>query len=300
MAVLILVPSTNASAAKALSKSDFVYKMNGKKNFYKVSNGKDKWGNKYTTYYTCLYKITDKSGYSTGNIKKISTNRNIKWGSSASTIIKKYGKATKVKYSKKDTFHKCLKYYITTIDTSAWKSYLEYTYKEGDNEYKIRFYLNKKNKVTAVAYLKNLSEFYSYPDKEVNAGLTFKAPSGKKVTKKTIGGKKVYIVPKGTTVYCDESKANISWLDYSVEQYGVDGKKTAASDLEGFSFGKEYKIEDVLANCYKWNQKKDTSTGKKINIKKLGKYRYFTITVPDIDGTDGVDLAPQIIYIRLK
>ena len=59
-------------------------------------------------------------------------------------------------------------------------------------------------------------------------------------------------------------------------------------------------IEDVLANCYKWNQKKDTSTGKKINIKKLGKYRYFTITVPDIDGTDGVDLAPQIIYIRLK
>lgn len=301
MMLVTAVPMGNVEAkAKKLSKKDFEITRDGKKdNFLTLSK-------EFEASHWYFYKITDtkNSKYvKEGNFKTVKTKRNVKMGSTETAVMKQYGKAKKKKVSKTEKCFKQIKYGQPAVDTSAWKNYLEYTYKQGKDNYKIRFYLNKKNKVTAIVYIKNLNKFYNFPNKEVDAGLRFKAPSGKKITTKTIGGKKVYIIPKGTKIYYDKKyEDQKKHCTFYCCQYDVYGEVKAMSGGEENppSSGKiEDMIEDYCAirdlkkGGWKMNSKNELQ---KLNINKLGKYRYFMMEFYSWSG----ELAPQIIYFRYK
>lgn len=304
MMLVTAVPMGNVEAkAKKLGKKDFEITRDGKKyNFLtasKESEGLHWYFNENTD--------TKNSKYFKGSFKTVKTKRNVKLESTEATVMKQYGKAKKKKVSKTERYFKQIKYGQPAVDTSAWKNYLEYTYKQGKDNYKIRFYLNKKNKVTAIVYLKNLNKAYNYPNKEAKSGIYFKAPSGKKVTTKIIGGKKVYIIPKGTKVCQNKKKRNIIMDGVRISQYSVKGELIADSDSEGIPNGE--KIEEVLKKAYLWDAKKgepvwskpERREPKRVNPKKLGSYRYFTIACYEVYGGEGaVELAPQIIYLRYE
>lgn len=301
MMLVTAVPMGNVEAkAKKLSKKDFEITRDGKKdNFLTLSK-------EFEASHWYFYKITDtkNSKYvKEGNFKNVKTKRNVKMGSTETAVMKQYGKAKKKKVSKTEKCFKQIKYGQPAVDTSAWKNYLEYTYKQGKDNYKIRFYLNKKNKVTAIVYIKNLNKFYNYPNKEVDAGLRFKAPSGKKITTKTIGGKKVYIIPKGTKIYYDkkyeDQKKDCTFYCCQYDVYG-EVKAMSGGEENPPSSGKiEGMIEDYCAirdlkkGGWKMNSKNELQ---KLNINKLGKYRYFMMEFYSWSG----ELAPQIIYFRYK
>lgn len=307
MMLVTAVPMGNVEAkAKKLSKKDFQYTVDSKKHNFLTESKKS------ATYYQILYTYSDtKSGkskkYCKGTVDTVKTKRNIKWGSTETAVMKQYGKAKKKKVSKTEKCFKFIKYDCYTVDTSAWKNYLEYNYKQGKDKYKLRFYLDKKNNVTAIIYIKNLNKWYNYPNKEAESGIYFKAPSGKKVTTKIIGGKKVYIIPKGTKVCQNKKKRNIIMDGVGISQYSVKGELKATSDSEGIPNGET--IEEVLKRAYLWDAKKgepvwsnpERREVKHVNPKKLGSYRYFTIACYEIDGSEGaVKLAPQIIYFRYE
>lgn len=300
MMLVTAVPMGNVEAkAKKLSKKDFQYTVDGKKHNF-LTEAKE-----YEEIDACLYEYPDtRNGkskkYCKGTVNTVKTKRNIKWGSTETAVMKQYGKTKKKKVSKTERYFKYIKYAWYTIDTSAWKNYLEYNYKQGKDNYKIRFYLDKKDTVTAITYIKNLNKFYNYPNKEAESGIYFKAPSGKKVTTKIIGGKKVYIIPKGTRVCQNKKKRNIIGDGVRISQYGMKGELKAASEQEGIPNGE--KIEEVLKWAFLWDAKKDELVwSKRVNPKKLGSYRYFTIACYEIVGGEGsVELAPQIIYFRYK
>ena len=75
----------------------------------------------------------------------VKTKRNVKIGSTESYVKKQYGNTSKIKVNGKDGFYILIKYNYFQIDVSAWKNYLEYNYKKGSDNYKIRFYLDKKS-----------------------------------------------------------------------------------------------------------------------------------------------------------
>lgn len=301
MMLVTAVPMGNVEAkAKKLSKKDFQYTVDGKKQDFLTESKEYGW------WWHVFYDIPE-SKYCKGAVATVKTKRGIKLGSTEAKVTKQYGKTTKKKVSKTERFFKTIKYDFPTIDTSNWKNYLEYTYKKGKDNYKLRFYLDKKNKVTAFAYFKNLHKTYNYPNKEAKSGIYFKAPSGKKVTTKIIGGKKVYIIPKGTKVCQNKKKRNIIFDGVGISQYSVKGKLIATSDTEGIPNGE--KIEEVLKWAYLWDAKKgepvwsnpERREVKHVNPKKLGSYRYFIIACYENDGSEGaVKLAPQIIYFRYE
>lgn len=311
MMLVTAVPMGNVEAkAKKLSKKDFQYTVDGKKQNFLTESKKSEVDCQTLYEYPGTRNGKSKK-HCKGTINTVKTKRNIKWGSTEAAVMKQYGKAKKKKVSKTERYFKYIKYDCYTIDTSAWKNYLEYNYKQGKDKYKIRFYLDKKDTVTAITYIKNLNKWYNYPNKEIKSGLSFKAPSGKKVTTKTIGGKKVYIIPKGTKIYMNQKKANVSYSDFTISQYDTKGKIIAHSDLLGLGVigGVKYgfqSIEEHLRWVYPWDAEKDepirqkSGQVKSINIKKLGSYRYFVIYCFSHSVSSEEELAPQIIYFRYK
>lgn len=290
---MILIPTSEVTAATALKKSDFISRMDEKKfDFYKHSNKKDDYGNKMEWACYVTYEIKESTDYCKGDAKEFVASRGIKFGNKASKVMKKFGKTSAVKCKQKEKLYKYVKYNMAVVDTSEWDSYLEYTYKQGKNKYQIRFYMNKKNRLVAVAYIKNLKKFYNEPNKQAKSGLSFVAPEGKTITTKTIGGKKVYILPKGTTFAFDESKINYEYYDGSVEQYDVYGQMRAYTGLNG-PFVEDETIDDWIVQCYV------EKTGKPLKMNKLGKYRYFTMCFHAYDKNDK-KLAPEIFYFRIS
>ena len=152
MLATVAVPVETQAAAK-VSKSDFAYKVNGKTTNF-ITEAKDKY-----SYYLLLTAEGNKSYDIYWGIQKagsdVAAKRGIRLGSSEAKIQKSYGKATKKSVTSKETFLKEVKYELPHIDTSEWKSYLDYTYKEKSGSYRLRFYLNDKNKVVSIAYFKN-------------------------------------------------------------------------------------------------------------------------------------------------
>lgn len=285
LAVVVLVAMVPAGKVEAkspakLSAKDFVFTGNGEKtDFIEMSKNS-------TAYYGIWAKDVDsKIGFK--------TNRGIKFGSTAATVKKKYGSAEKKTFKTTETAFKNVKYKAPGYDYSTWKSYLEYSYKNGSDTYKIRFYLNKNNKVEAVFYLKNLKNFYKYPNKQFNykSAVTLKAPTGKKITTKTIDGKKVLMVPKGTK-FVSKYADNFNYC--MIYQIGTDGNVKAQFDgayfISNYSNGKDYNctLDTMLADCY-------TDDGY-LNSKKLGKYKYFVLEVWDQNGK----YAPSITYFKFK
>lgn len=291
------VEAKSKSPAK-LGAKDFVYTFDGKKvNF--VSQSKMMGNN----YFLCS-KDADVKSSAKSSLK---TNRKVKLGSTESYVKKQYGKTAKVKVNNKERLYKYIKYdkyNNPTADISVWKNYLEYNYKKGSDNYKLRFYLDKKNKVSAIAYVKNLDKYYNYPNKELNPGLTFQAPKGKKITTKTINHKKVYIVPKGTKISFKKgavSKTVFNRMSTKIDMYDLYGTKTAwykemyIPDSSGnrIKQGKNYDLYTIM-DGHMW-----TIAADDLNMEELGEYLYFAMTFDDSRG--GVrSKAPSTYYFKFQ
>ena len=295
------VQAKSKSPAK-LGAKDFVYTYGGKKTdaIKALKDYKENGG------YVFQADIID-----TKNVKKdgkfLKTNRNVKIGSTDSYVKKQYGKTAKIRVNTKERFYKCMKYNSYATDTSAWKSYLEYNYKKGSDKYIIRFYLDKKSKVTAIVYIKNLNKFYNYPNKELKPGLTFQETKGKKVVTKTINGKKTYIIPRGTKIKFKKgtmSKSEFSNVNYYITMYDVYGKRMGSYDGDCFwkdghliKQGESFDIETQM-NGRMYND------GKQINIKKPGKYLYFSLACLETKVNETNQLvhikSPAVYYFKFK
>lgn len=302
MMLVTAVPMGNVEAkAKKLGKKDFEYTFEGKKHDFVTEKKQYEWS------WFVFYDIPE-SKYCKDPGKTMKTKRNVKLGSTESKVTKQYGKATKKKVSKTERYYKKIKYDVPEIDTSNWKNYLEYTYKKGKDNYKLRFYLDEKNKVTAFAYFKNLHKIDNYPNTEGKVNVSFKAPKGKKIKTETIGGKKVYILPKGTQL-CWNKKKGVSC---SLVQYNKTGKKVATGytsfykneTYPQYSSIPNQNMEDVLKRMYRVNSKtgytmtSKNGTLKYINPNKLDGYRYFVMTCNN-SGESGKK-APYLIYFRYE
>lgn len=307
MMLVTAVPMGKVEAkSKKLSKKDFEYTLDGKKHNFFTKNKEYGWA------WSINYEYTDtkssNSKYNKVTVKTFKTKRGIKWGSTEAAVKKQYGKTTKKKNKTTEQFYKIVKYYCPAIDTSAWKNYLEYTYKEGKDDYRIRFYLDKKNKVTSIVYFKNLKEIYrvyNYPNKEAKTNLSFKAPKGKKIKTETIGGKKVYIIPKGTKL-CWNKKNDGVYCD--IIQYSTTGGKIAQGST-GFGKGSlhrgtERKMDDVLKGMYRVSTKTGfaitykNGAWKYLNPDKLGTYRFFVMICRNTGEYN--KKAPSLIYFRYE
>lgn len=305
LAVMVMVVSmgsaeVNAATPAKLGKSDFVYSYSGKKTDFLKFSKEGEWA------YYVYASLTSRGNECKGKIKDFTTKRKVKDGSSLAFVKKKYGNQKLKKIKSTTGFYKGVKYDEPQLDISSWKNYLAYSYKSGKDTYKLIFCFNKKNKVAGIIYLKNAKNLRKYPNKEINVGLRFKAPEGKKVTTKKIGGKKVYLLPKGTTVYYDKKYADEKSLcDCFYTQYDIYGGTKALSETDGLPSGK---LKDGgIKYCYLWDSKKDTPKYKDkknyelqyINMNKLGKYRYFTLYIFQVCASeDGKEYAPQIIYFK--
>lgn len=292
------VTEVKAASPKKLGKSDFVYTAAGKKvNFMKLS--KDESG-----YYYVYAALTNEGKECKGAIKDFKTKRKVKEGSTLSFVKKKYGEQKLKKIKSTMKIYKFIKYNQPQMDISTWENYLSYSYKEGRDTYKLFFCFDKKNTVKGIIYLKNQKNFSDYPNKEINVGIQFKAPKGKKVKTENIGGKTVYLLPKGTTVSYDKKYANQrSLCDCAYTQYDIHGKIKAMSESDGLPSGKMDKSS--VKGCYLWDAKKDAPKYNKkgelqyLDNKKLGKYRYFTLLIFQVCvSEDGTEYAPQIVYFK--
>lgn len=277
-------------AASALDKTDFVWTKDGKEfDFYSEceKSGED-------TFFGYIYDEKKMEHVTVKNPGDYSTSRNIKIGSKASKVLKQYGQAKRVTYKSTEKFHKVLRYAYVSLDTSRWKSYVQYNYKEKKKNYQIRFYFDKNSKVVGICYIYNLNKWHNYSNKVVKSGFSFKVPSGKKITTKTIGGKKVYVLPKGTVAKFDKAKANIKVWDSSVAIYDENGDCITGTGLGGGP----YKDGDNLYN-WEWNDLPKTSK-KADKLLKSGKYRYLTVCFYDYSHSEKKQYAPEYIYFRFE
>lgn len=142
----------NASSVKKLSVMDFKYsgdykdQLDGNIMKYLDENNPDETGWSVAWYYV---KDEDKSQ---GGV--IKTNRGITLSSTKADVFKAYGekKLSKVNI-KTDKFYTRHEKAQDLFDNST--KYVQYTYKNDNNEYVIRFYFNKKNKINVIVYFKN-------------------------------------------------------------------------------------------------------------------------------------------------
>ena len=235
------------------------------------------------------------------------TKRGIKVGDKASKVISKYGKADKKKVNNKDSFTKFMSYYSDYYekDTSKWKYFLEYTYKKGTkNSRTLRFYLNAKNKVVDVLYIHRI-KYFKLNTKSVNIDLKFEAPEGQKITTKKIGGKKVQILPEGTIMkYNDKKVAKDSWgynygLMFDISQINNKGKEIGNLDIP-ITIGNidnNIVFEELLAKEMNSVSAKDGAYKGDLDMSKLGKYKYFKLTIYDNNWEDGFD-KPLTKYFK--
>lgn len=235
------------------------------------------------------------------------TKRGIKVGDKASKVTSKYGKTTKKKVSNKDSFTKFMSYYSEYYekDTSKWKYYLEYTYKKGTkNSRTLRFYLNAKNKVVDVLYIHRIN-YFKLNKKSIDIDLKFVAPKGKKITTKKIGGKKVQILPNGTKIkYNNKKVPKDSWgynygLMFDIKQINNKGKEIGKLDYPiTIGFIKNNSVfDELLEREMNSVSAKDGAYKGDLDMNKLGKYKYFKMTIYDNDWEDGFD-KPVTRYFK--
>lgn len=265
-----------------LSAKDFVYNRNGKKvNFIKTSKDLD-WA-----YHSRCW--TSDPNY-IGDGSNETTRRNVDAGESgASFIKKKYGETKKVKAGNNDRFYKIINNEHLTTDTSAWDSYLEYSYKKGKDSYKLRFYLDRKDKVMAFVYLKNIQLMYNYPNKKCKAGITFLTSAGDKTETQTITGKNVYILPDEAKILYKESslpeekETVVTW----VQQWGKDGVLISEKSFIVLEPG-EYDAKKLIEDTYG------------IDTEKQDDYLYFTMQVCSANEDVSSKYGPKYYYFRFE
>ena len=152
LVAVFVVSTQTVFAASKLTRKDFT-KMSGryKANFMSVSSGED-------AYFHYANMIDETS--SPRNV--LETYRGITFGDPKSKVIKKYGNAKfkKIKY-KSDNLYYAL--FDIDHDRSSYflkklAKYADYYYYKGYNEYRIRFYFDKKGTVQMIAYFKNYED----------------------------------------------------------------------------------------------------------------------------------------------
>lgn len=290
MGAIVPVQTVSAKAAK-MSKKDFYGTWNGVK--------------------MCLMDQDDSSGRVSifTSPEQLKTYRGIKVGSKLSTVKSKYGSAAKQKFDTKERFNKYIQQYYRRYGVysisksiSKWKSYVEYTYqKNTKNDRRLRFYLDKNDKVTAIVYIYKYSKF-KLSNKSVDIGFSFKSPSGKKITTKTVDGKEVQVLPANTKIVFDEAKLPEFGVLGDVYLYDTKGricaKTTLPINFHWYATGTE--VTKMLENV--GMSKVDPVTGNNksgmLNFNKLGKYNYFKLDIYDIDPKGGYD-KPIEYYFRL-
>lgn len=235
------------------------------------------------------------------------TYRGIKVGDKASKVISKYGKVTKKKFNNNDSFNKFVKLYKNYygVDTTDWKYYLEYTFKKGTkNSRTLRFYLNAKNKVVDVVYIHRI-KYFKLNKKTIDIDLKFVAPKGEKVTTKKISGKKVQLLPTGTKIkYNDKKVPKDAWgynfgLMFDISQINNKGKEIGNLDYPitiGF-IKNNIVFDELLEREMNSVSAKDGAYKGDLNMSKLGKYKYFKMTIYDNDWEDGFD-KPVTRYFK--
>lgn len=236
--------------------------------------------------------------------KNVKTNRGIAVGSKLSDVTRKYGKASKKKFGKKDSFDKYIKqyYFQYGISISNWKNYVEYTYKKGTkDDRRLRFYLDKNDKVVTVIYIYKYSK-YKLTKKTVDIGFSFEVPEGQQIQTKKIAGKTVSILPASTEIQFDNAKLPEFGVLGQINMYDTKGRACGETSVplnfNNASCASGTKIETILENeFHKYNPK--TREYIKTNVKKLGKYNYLEFIIYDIDVKGGYDI-PARYYFKLK
>lgn len=285
--ILFTLLSANSVLAKTktpakLSAKDFIYTENDKKVDFLKTSKKHDWA------YQFFWWVSDPAYAADRSVEK--TSRNVEVGkSTASFIKKKYGEAKKVKVSSKDKFYKIIDNEKVTVDTSTWDSYMEYTYKKDKDSYRLRFYLDKKNKVMAFACLKNLQSMYSYPNKKCEAAVTFLASTGDQAETKAINGKNVYILPDEAKILYKESslpeekETVVTW----VQQWGKDGVLISEKSFIVLEPG-EYDAKKLIEDTYG------------IDTEKQDDYLYFTMQVCSANEDVSSKYGPKYYYFRFE
>lgn len=290
LATLLLVtavPAQNVEAKKPkkLTKKDFVYNGWEKTSFIKESNV----GESYARFF---YEVTGyKKGFLGNLSKSFKTKRKIGLGDSKEKILKKYGKTKTKKVKSDEKLYKIAKYEFTTVDITTWKTYLQYKYKNEKDSYIMRFYLNKKGKVAAIVYVKNLNKWKNWAKKEIDPKIKFVAPSGKKIVKKKMYGKQVYILPKGTKIYGktqETMEQYLSLYDLSLEEIAENRYYRPVYLTET---GEEI-TEFLESELYTIGEEDYES----FDLEQMEEYAYFRLV--SYDWTE--KKAPQIIYFRIK
>lgn len=127
--------------------------------------------------------------------------------------------------------------------------------------------------------------------KQLVAELAFKAPKGGKITKKKIDGKTVYIVPYNSTFTLNKTNAEVveGYIETDLKKYEEkEGSiKGVSVPVHGLKKGTKCTLnkDDVFRYLSVFIYKEDEGEwlglldDGKINIKKMPKYDYFTITL---------------------
>lgn len=263
--------------------------MDGKKyDFIKRVND-----NGWDHAYNFFWWVSDPAVESDGSVEK--TSRNVEVGkSTASFVKKKYGEAKKIKVSNKDTFYKLVNYGHLTVDTSTWNCYLEYTYKKDKDRYKLRFYLDEKNKVMAFAYLKNLQLMYNYPNKQNGAKVTFLTSAGDKIEATVINGKSVYILPDGAKLLYKESNRpeEKGAIVTEVQQWGRDGNLLAESKIGPENFS-QFQLKQG-----EYDAKKILKSTHGIDPERYNDYLYFTMLL--YSPNEDLSLSPKYYFFKFE
>ena len=285
--MLTAIPAQTVSAKPAkLSENDFYYISQG----YEMSlmEKDDEWGR--------VSALTSKDE---------KTRRGIKVGSKLSAVKSKYGNASKKKFDNKESFNRYIRQYYQRhgiYSISTWKNYVEYSYKKNTkNDRRFRFYLDKNDKVAAIVYIYKCKNF-KLSNKKVNIGFSFQAPSGKKITTKTIAGKKVQVLPANTKIKFKKSKVPEYGILADIYQYDKKGRICGVTMIPlefSWKCTNGTKIGELLASeVYKVDPNTHAYKGS-LNLKKLGSYNYFEFRIYDVDYKGGYD-QPAVYYFKMK
>lgn len=279
---------TEVKAAAEFTKDDFLYEDDGE-----IKNAMYDY-DENSSFYLIFETMSD----------IVLTNKNIKIGDSLSKVQKAYGITEKHMLDKSEQIYAVMYVdYPTRCLEKEWKYYLTYSCK-GDNQrdYYMNFYFDSKDKLKCIIiYPDQEVACFRYANKLYRSGYKFIAPKGKKIATKTIGGKKVYLLPEGTKIKFN-SKENYNIIaDISMYSNELDGQynKRIAFTYESqntFKNKKSYKATDLVKKLMA--SEYDYDTPKNVNYKKLGKYKYFVMKLRPQDDVFPNSLIPELVYFK--
>lgn len=139
------------TSIQSISKNDFQLLNNKGKGYNSIDSLKDE---------TRGYSVIVKRKTATNNQEEYTTFRNIHIGDSVDAIQKAYGSAnietSADLINRIDEIDRLEKYSKDWDFNYKLQRYINFNYSEGNNSYKLRFYLDDNNKVNFVIYTKNI------------------------------------------------------------------------------------------------------------------------------------------------